>query len=73
MPTSDLQQAILNHTVLHLAGLAGAERREAAGARSQQLAGMIELARRLAVPESLHAFLEQHRDHLRRELDRIDG
>jgi hypothetical protein len=73
MNTQDICAAILNHTALHLAGLAGAERRQAATVRRQHLTGMLELAGRLDLPAELLAFLEQHREYLRQEIERLKG
>ena len=72
MNTQDIHAAILNHTALHLAGLAGAERRQAANARHHHLTGMLELARRLELPTELLAFLEQHREYLEQEIERLN-
>jgi len=71
MNTEDTRQAILNHTALHLAGLAGAERKVAATVRRHHLTGMLELARRLDLPSELLAFLEQHREYLGQEIERL--
>ncbi|NJD06118.1 MAG: hypothetical protein FIA97_06425 [Methylococcaceae bacterium] len=73
MNSDDVREAILNHTALRLAGLAGAERREAATVRRHYLTGMLELARRLEVPAELLAFLEQHREYLAQEIERLSG
>ena len=59
----DFQHATLNHTALQLAGLKGDARAHALRQRTQQLIGMLELARRLG-DDALTQFLESHRDAL---------
>ena len=61
--TDDFQMAVLNHTALQLAGLKGDARAHALRQRTQQILGMLELARRLD-DDSLVQFLESHRDAL---------
>jgi hypothetical protein len=73
MNTQDIRAAILNHTALQLAGLAGAERKDAATVRRHHLTGMLELARRLEVSAELLAFLEHHREYLGQEIERLKG
>ena len=59
----DFQLSVLNHTALQLAGLKGDARAHVLRQRTQQLIGMLELARRLGDDALVHA-LESHRDAL---------
>jgi len=59
----DFQIAVFNHSALQLAGLKGDERAHVLRQRTQQLIGMLELARRLG-DKTLVGFLEAHRDAL---------
>ena len=61
--TDDFQMAVLNHTALQLAGLHGDARAHALRQRTQQIIGMLELARRLGDDALVH-FLDMHRDAL---------
>ena len=61
--TEDFQMAVLNHTALQLAGLTGDARAQVLERRTQQLIGMLELARRLGDDDLVHA-LASHRDAL---------
>lgn len=60
---SDFQIAVLNHTALQLAGLTGDERAHVLRQCTQQIIGMLELARRLGDDALVHS-LESHRDAL---------
>jgi hypothetical protein len=55
---ADVREAIVQHTILMLAGTVGFERDYAMHNRCNQLAGMVELACRLALPASLIEFLK---------------
>ena len=65
----EIQLAIENHTILKLAGVQFPERLKALEDRSQQLTGMLELARRLNVQTKFIRFLERHRQVLLQEID----
>ena len=60
---TDFQLSVLNHTALQLAGLKGDERAHVLRQRTQQLIGMLELARCLGDEALVHA-LASHRDAL---------
>ena len=64
----EVQTAILNNTALKLAGLDGAQRYQTLQQRSQQLGGMLELARKLN-DHRLVRFLEAHKDALTRLIE----
>ena len=65
MELIDIQQAILNHTTLQCAGYSDPkEYSKAVNDRILQIAGMLELARRVPVDAELITFLEIHRDNL---------
>lgn len=69
----DLTEAIGNKTVLLIAGREGDERLAAIDERCSQLAGMLELARRIPAGAGLVGFLEAHREGLRRDGERLMG
>lgn len=58
-------------TPLLIADREGDERLAAIDERCSQLAGMLELARRLSAGERLVGFLEAHREGLRRDGERL--
>lgn len=59
----DFQMSVLNGSALQLSGLKGDARAHVLRQRTQQLSGMLELARRLGDEDLVHA-LEVHRDAL---------
>ena len=65
MEIYEIQQAIINHSTLQCAGYSDPkEYSKAVNDRILQLAGMLELARRVPVDAELITFLEIHRDNL---------